>query len=166
MSKNMNTTAATMNNDNVNTNQKLINERHITPDALRFIRTLTVHLWVGGVGEKEFSLKDGPEVTTVKINKWIEKGKWFDMYDSGIDLVVFDEKGALYELSSGHAWSVELRLYDAFQAIERKFASDRKDTRFEPRFVLIGKKYRIADKAKDGTVIPSEPVVELDDYEY
>lgn len=159
-----NATTTAMNNNSAN--QKLIIEKHISPDALKFIRTLTVHLWLTGVGEREFSLKDGPEITAVKINKWIKKGKWFDMYDSGIDLVIFDEGGALYELSSGHAWSVELRLYDALQAVERKFASDRKDTRFEPRFVLIGKKYRLADKAKDGTVLLREPVVELDDYEY
>lgn len=156
-----NTTAA------MNTNsQKLVVEKNITPDALKFIKTLTVHLWVTGVGEREFSLKDGPEIAAVKINRWIQRGKWFDHYDSGIDLVIFDDKGALYELSSGHAWSVELRLYDALQAVERKFASDRKDTRFEPRFVLIGKKYRIADKAKDGTVLLREPVVKLDDYDY
>ena len=161
----MNTnTTTTMNT--TTTNQKLIIEKHISPDALKFIKTLTVHIWLTGVGEREFTLKDGPEITAVKINKWIKKGKWFDMYDSGIDLVIFDEGGALYELSSGHAWSVELRLYDALQAVERKFASDRKDTRFEPRFVLVGKKYRLADKAKDGTVLLREPVVELDDYEY
>lgn len=164
---NTTTTAATMNNTNVNTTaQKLVVDRHISPDALRFIKTLTVHLWLTGVGEREFSLKDGPEITAVKINRWIRRGKWFDMYDSGIDLVIFDEGGALYELSSGHAWSVELRLYDALQAVERKFASEHKDHRFEPRFVLVGKKYRLADKAKDGTVLLREPVVELDDYEY
>lgn len=162
MSKNMNTTAAAT----VNNNSKIIIEKHIAPDALKFIKTLSVHLWLTGVGEREFSLKDGPEITAVKINKWIQKGKWFDPYDSGIDLVIFDDKGALYELSSGHAWSVELRLYDALQAVERKFASERKDDRFEPTFVLIGKKYRIADKAKDGTVLLREPVVKLDDYEY
>lgn len=153
-------------NNATSTNQKLVVDRHISPDALRFIKTLTVHLWLTGVGEREFSLKDGPEIAAVRINRWIQRGKWFDHYDSGIDLVIFDEGGALYELSSGHAWSVELRLYDALQAVERKFASEHKDTRFEPRFVLVGKKYRIADKAKDGTVLLREPVVKLDDYDY
>lgn len=158
----------TMNTMNINnaTAPATINEKHISQDALKFIKTLTVHLWLTGVGEREFSLKDGPEIAVVKINRWIQKGKWFDPYDPGIDLVIFDEDGALYELSSGHAWSVELRLYDALQAVERKFASEHKDTRFEPRFVLVGKKYRIADKAKDGTVLLREPVVKLDDCDY
>ena len=166
MSKNMTTTTDTTTMTTTTSSQKLINEKYITPDALKFIKTLTVHLWVTGVGEREFSLQDGPEVAAVKINRWIQRGKWFDHYDSGIDLVIFDEGGALYELSSGHAWSVELRLYDALQAVERKFASENKDHRFEPRFVLVGKKYRMSKKAKDGTVLLREPVVKLDDYDY
>ena len=153
-------------NTNITDNTKMVIDKHISPDALRFIKTLTVHLWVGGVGEREFSLKDGPEATLAKVNRWIEKGDWFDPHDSGVDLVIFDGGGALYELSSGHVYNVELRLYDALQTVERKFSSERRDARFEPTYVLIGKRYRIADKANDGTVIPSEPVVELDDYEY
>lgn len=152
---------------NINTTtQKMIDEKNITPDALDFIKTLTVHLWVGGVGEREFSLKEGPEAALIKIQKWVEKGRWYDPYDSGVDIVLFDKDGALYELSSGHVYSVGLRLYDALQAVERKFASDRKDVRFEPTFVLIGKKYRIADKARNGTVLISNPTVKLDDYDY
>lgn len=166
----MNNTATTtaMNNNTTNTtnDNAMINDRHIEPSALNFIKTLNVHLWIGGVGEKEFALKDGPEAALSRIQKWIEKGRWFDPYDSGLDIVIFDAGGALYELSSGHTYSIALRLYDALQAVERKFESDRKDIRFEPTFVVVGKKYRIADKAKDGTVLPSEPVVELDDYEY
>lgn len=152
---------------NINTTtQKMIDEKNITPDALDFIKTLTVHLWVGGVGEREFSLKEGPEAALTKIQKWVDKGRWFDPYDSGVNIVLFDDNGALYELSSGHVYSVGLRLYDALQAVERKFASDRKDVRFEPTFVLIGKKYRIADKARNGTVLISNPTVKLDDYDY
>lgn len=160
----MNTAATTA--MNTTSDNAMINDKHIEPSALNFIKTLNVHLWIGGVGEKEFSLKYGPEATLARVQKWIEKGRWFDPYDSGLDIVIFDDKGALYELSSGHTHSIALRLYDALQAVERKFASDRKDVRFEPTYVVIGNRYRLTDKAEDGTVIPSEPVVELDDYEY
>lgn len=155
----MNNTAATISNTTVN-------EKNIAPDFLSFIKTLNVHLWICGVGEREFSLKDGPYAALNRIQKWIKKGRWFDPYDSGLDIVIFDKGGALYELSSGHTYSIASRLYDALKAVERKFNSDRKDVRFEPTFVLIGKRYRIADKAKDGTVLLSKTVVDLDDYEY
>ena len=159
-------TMNTMNTMNATTANATINEKRITTDFLDFIKTLNVHLWICGVGEREFSLKDGPYVTLGRIQKWIKKGRWFDPYDSGLDIVIFDNGGALYELSSGHTYSIASRLYDALKAVERKFNSDRKDVRFEPTFVLIGKKYRIADKAKDGTVLLSEPVSKIDDYEY
>ena len=161
----MNNTTNTMNSASNTNDAAMINDQHIEPETLQFIKTLTIHLWVGGVGEKEFSLKEGPEAALAKIQKWVDKGKWFDPYDSGVDLVLYDNGGALYELSSGHIYSVGLRLYDALQAVARKFNSDRKDVRFEPTFVLIGKKYRIADKARNGTVLISEPVVKLDDYD-
>ena len=155
----MNNTAATVSNTS-------IDEKNITPDFLSFIKTLNVHIWICGVGEREFSLKDGPYATLNRIQKWIKKGRWFDPYDSGLDIVIFDNGGALYELSSGHTYSIASRLYDALKAVERKFASDKKDVRFEPTFVLIGNRYRIADKAKDGTVLLSAQVSKIDDYEY
>lgn len=157
---------STMNINNATTANATINEKNIAPDFLSFIKTLNVHLWICGVGEREFSLKDGPYVTLGRIQKWIKKGRWFDPYDSGLDIVIFDNGGALYELSSGHTYSIASRLYDALKAVERKFNSDRKDVRFEPTFVLIGKKYRIADKARNGTVLMSAPVSKIDDYEY